>query len=258
MICLMYIEPMPSEPCVCINNRCVVDQVGEDKTEITITTDQTEYLQGEKILISTRNNGNQNVSIMNPFEYVEILENNEWKKVGPVGECPCRVSCKMPAFYILHPGTERNLTWDQKIGSCGRKLVMPGEYKISAEIRFPGGMERTIYSKEFVIKNIVLDYYDAAMYYINKGDYENFSDLIDEQDKLADEYYDIAFERYLIQDYTAARKNVTAAKNLYSCSLSLLLKTVLEGGEEEVIKNRYNSLISKCDKLLDEIFYETY
>ena len=91
-ICLAYIEPVPSEPCVCINNRCSVQAINE----VILTTDKTEYERGDtvKIVISA---GDKQIYVSYTFgtgvSFYQ-LRDNEWKKMTTECETNCMMVCE--------------------------------------------------------------------------------------------------------------------------------------------------------------------
>ena len=83
----------------------------------------------------------------------------------------------------------------------------------------------------------------------------NYWEEIGKKVRLADEYYDIAFERYLLKDYPSAIANATVARNAYSNVLTLSLIT-LEPEDVtsiEEMRSKYQPSINRCDDLLNNI-----
>lgn len=161
IICLAYSEPMPSEPCVCINNRCTV-QSGK---EVTITTDKEEYKQGETVKITVKNNfdnsiwylnGHSGCSDKNKSYTTYRLVNGTWKDVSPHVMCIQIVGAGLPIYKELTPSASTEFIWDQKIWSAvnGTLQAPDGKYKISVKYKESKEVEdlKEVYSNEFTIK----------------------------------------------------------------------------------------------------------
>lgn len=132
---------------------------------ITITTDETEYEQGEIIEITLTNNLNQNVQYWEGAEnrgipfIIEKFEDEEWKKISIPSACGCDPHCyqEAPGIMEIGQGGEINYEWDQKNG-CQGKFVDEGKYRAWFTYYNPfdptdfSKNTFTIYSNEFMIK----------------------------------------------------------------------------------------------------------
>ncbi len=160
--CLAYIEPVPHEPCVCINNRCTV-QSGK---EVMITTDKTEYEQGDTVKITVRNNLKE--SIWYPKHIYcgasfWLLETCEGEEV-PYYEI-CLWVAPDYRFTKLNPTEILEEEWDGKIHDLREykfrfaepgcyRIVFPCSYSVNKKKLYEdwGEHKETIYSNEFTIK----------------------------------------------------------------------------------------------------------
>lgn len=154
--------------------------------QITITTDRTEYKQGETVEITVRN------SLDKPIWYLDLdtgchrwwrLErqvNGTWEFIQVLPPIITRygeecISCPPPPDSVpmgelvikLEPDSEVNDTWNLKncevtSGELNLKFIEPGIYRLSFSYGFgkdssgnwvqDSWSEKTIYSKEFRIK----------------------------------------------------------------------------------------------------------
>jgi hypothetical protein len=152
--CFIFVSPFP-----------------EGATEqVTITTDKTEYEQGERVKITIRNNLDRKIS----FGYdggIEYLKNGEWITKGYFWSCPCGISscrcdirCDTEFSYIekLESNNEKSLEWDQKIPSCEPDMIKKeaqapfGQYRVRIPVFYGYNYYNStqIYSNEFRIKEI--------------------------------------------------------------------------------------------------------
>lgn len=130
----------------CKNNQCLAVDKGA-----TITTDEREYYPGQNIVITIKNNTEEAITIIAPWEFIEKFESNEWKKVGIVWQCPCGLVCESPGNQILEPGQEKTAVWNQRIGNtCNNQLPDGHTFRIGVKIKLHTE-EQTIYSNKFSI-----------------------------------------------------------------------------------------------------------
>ena len=87
------------------------------KAEVTITTDKTEYEQGEIVKISIKNISDKEMIICGPFCTVERFDNGEWIRIKRV-LCRCETYCKAAAYFSLYPGKTIELEWNQMESWC--------------------------------------------------------------------------------------------------------------------------------------------
>jgi hypothetical protein len=145
----------------------------EEKSEITITTDKTEYKKGEKIKITIKNNSTEKTfgwwDYFNFFSVLEVLKYENGKWISLKGEvfvaCPCEIASCETDLHELKPREIKETKWDQTLHWCeGRKekaeKLKVGRYRF--KIRY-GNIEEVAkdimvqgtkfaYSNEFVIK----------------------------------------------------------------------------------------------------------
>lgn len=145
--------------CRCVNNTCMAV---EEKQQVSITTDKTEYEQGEIVRITIRNNLDNEKWLHRPFYTIERSDNGNWIEMRRV-LCPCGALCKPIHHYILQPHGTIEFQWDQKETWCSdskrisktiSKQVPFGKYRVKSEISDTNKYKskKTIYSNEFTIK----------------------------------------------------------------------------------------------------------
>jgi len=183
------------ERCACVNNKCQrVDserECGVKETQVIITTDKTEYDQGETIKISVKNNLDKPIWYRRqiplefpPFWELEKFEENKWKTVYfylPVQEkekeiCILRFH-ERPTWYIdeLKPNSKISYQWNQKVcigdkdNGSEPEFIQKGRYRFAfrfglRKIHLSNYQEepwkgkedlmdtKIIYSNEFIIK----------------------------------------------------------------------------------------------------------
>lgn len=159
---------MPFQP-VCRDDKCVPKQL----EQVTITTDKTEYEQGETVKFIVKNNLDQKIVLIARDLMIEKLEDNEWKMVRVLGEC-CGKCRPVFSFDIL-PNSAENFTWDQKTFACEilgevAEQMSEGRYRSKGNYYFEGesGDRETIYSNEFTIKKTACTQ-DAASEFLYTG-----------------------------------------------------------------------------------------
>lgn len=142
-------ETPPYEPaCVCIVNECNIN------TGLIAQTDQKEYGQGEKVVLTIENKLKEKLATL----YGITVEEGYGIKSGQVRfdiECPCGAKCsKVPPVGFKNGKLE--FTWDQKDNACNQ--VSGGTYRFKFTWRITGDPDektllQTSYSNEFEIKN---------------------------------------------------------------------------------------------------------
>ena len=175
IICLAYIEPIPSEPCICINNKCTEKQ---PEKQVTINTDKTEYEQGE-IVKTTTFNGLEFFIYADSWKggwRVLQYKNEQWDEIFngrqrtlpiclceeyPDGNCPLW-EAPQEKFDEFKPSETVIWSWDQKIlqetdKGCYKQIdASPGTYKVEFRHFYtldPNKREwKKVYSNEFTIK----------------------------------------------------------------------------------------------------------
>jgi len=169
---------------ILLTNKLVIfeNQRGEvitKKGKITLTTDKTEYEQGEKIKVTIENNLNQNIWYYGTEEYAALYSCLEdyryalkiqklakskdiWNDVKAHYNC-CFMICyvKAPELKELNPKEKIFGIWNQKISNSKArivgKLAEPGKYRfvfvyyLSNNTNYPN----YVYSNEFTIKEKV-------------------------------------------------------------------------------------------------------
>ena len=149
-------------PCKCINNKCVFK---ETESQVTITTDKTEYEQGETVKITVKNNldnsiwylnGHSGCSDKNKSYTIYRLVNGTWKNVSPPVKCIQIIGAGLPIYKELTPSASTEFIWDQKIWSAvnGTIQAPDGEYRISVKYKESREAEelKEVYPNEFMIK----------------------------------------------------------------------------------------------------------
>ncbi|MDI6603282.1 MAG: hypothetical protein QME57_04220 [Patescibacteria group bacterium] len=128
-------------------------QIFPEPQEVAVTTDKTEYEQGENVAITVFNGLPRNIMFYPGFElnsnfFVE-RENSKWDKI--------RIYWPRPYDLILielNPGEKYAFGWDQKITGEDhpqRILAFPGRYRIGFTYKV-NEQRRSVYSNEFMIK----------------------------------------------------------------------------------------------------------
>lgn len=165
-----------SEREYCIGN------IEKAQNEITITTDKTEYEEGEKVKIMIKNNTDffwknydksDFTSQQITWGFIESYEDGQWIKKEPLWRCnkeDCFAICVPPLtdFFILKPKEEKTFEWDQQYLLCsapeyketeGRALLISDRYRVSSafanivnEEGVPEEFPEVFYSPEFKIK----------------------------------------------------------------------------------------------------------
>ncbi|MFH1712946.1 MAG: hypothetical protein ABH896_02045 [Candidatus Jacksonbacteria bacterium] len=120
---------------------------------VSVTTDKTEYEQGERVKVVVKNNSTREKCISPGFGVENFRI--KWEKIRKVG-CPCEIMCSLQQCENLKQGEVKEFSWDQEESWCsepqGRSETMyqqvpGGIYR--AEIQANGEI---IYSNEFTIK----------------------------------------------------------------------------------------------------------
>lgn len=137
-------------------------QIYAEAQEVTITTNKTEYGQGETIKITVRNALDKSIwylketcpsSCCNLFRW----ENNEWRNLGD--PMPCRQVVPPPTGGLhftqpdeLKPEGSISKQWDMTVGG---KVAESGKYRYSFfyGLSKDNFTEKIIYSNEFTIKD---------------------------------------------------------------------------------------------------------
>ena len=139
--------------CVCLDNQCKTIKVDMPVQQINITTNKTEYEQGERVKVVVKNNSTSEKCISPGFGVENFRI--KWEKIRKVG-CPCEIMCSLQQCENLKQGEVKEFSWDQEESWCsepqGRSETMyqqvpGGIYR--AEIQANGEI---IYSNEFTIK----------------------------------------------------------------------------------------------------------
>ncbi|MCK4729692.1 MAG: hypothetical protein KAT28_00085 [Candidatus Aenigmarchaeota archaeon] len=145
--------------------------------EVTITTDKTEYEQGETVEITIMNSLDfpiiPQAILPDKTKYIKFLgenygigfierfEEGTWIGVEPIWRCgnSCFVECNYK--HLFEPGEKRVFEWNQTILICDKvnrtekvKVVGAGKYRIGSAVWLGQDAEiyKTIYSNEFTIK----------------------------------------------------------------------------------------------------------
>ena len=160
----------------------------EQKPDVAVDIDKTEYKQGETVKITIKNNLDvqlrnydmvtEDASFHNQYigwGFIERFENGNWIKVEPLWRCDdtCFAKCKLSgSFFVLgqkgaarFPKDFKSFEWNQTRlicipGDIKSELVGPGRYRTSStfvnvkeELKGkPEELKRTFYSDEFMIK----------------------------------------------------------------------------------------------------------
>lgn len=124
---------------------------------VTVTTDKTEYIRGETVMITIENRTETEKWIM-PYRYwVERFDNNIWVQVPRV-TCPCGYLCNAPPGLKLQSGAQEQFEWSQEESFCDNfkevsRKPATGRYRVGTSISNVGDtQEEKMYSREFVIK----------------------------------------------------------------------------------------------------------
>ena len=149
--------------CKCENGKCEKVKI-ELVEEVIITTDKTEYEQGEMIKITIENNSDKEQKVSYPPYIIEEFKNNNWIEIKQIW-CPCGVFCEEVEWLFIKSEDELEYEWNQQKSWCNdlEFLTYPetisaqvsiGKYRIkSIKIGFPDSENHeTIYSNEFTIK----------------------------------------------------------------------------------------------------------
>jgi len=150
--------------CICNKNytppKCEEQEIAE---QVTITTDKTEYEQGEIVKMTVNNGLDKSIYYSYPQLGIERFDNGNWTQIKMV-----LAGCGVPGGFpygALSPNAKDELQWDQKEKWCSNpdpsvisdlisKQVLAGKYRIKSEIFDQNTPEnkQTIYSNEFTIK----------------------------------------------------------------------------------------------------------
>lgn len=82
------------------------------KGNVTITTDKLEYIHGENITITIKNNLNHPVIFY--YAGIQGFVDNEWQTVDGDVECECLTLCKAAEISLL-PSQTKQYIWNQEI-----------------------------------------------------------------------------------------------------------------------------------------------
>ena len=105
--------------------RAIEDEIIKDgKTKVTITTDKTEYRQGEKVKIIIKNNTDKKI-----FTWIsgycslgfQKYKDGKWKTIEGAFYprcCPCGTVCEPRDCIYMAPGETSEKEWDQIIDWC--------------------------------------------------------------------------------------------------------------------------------------------
>lgn len=139
----------------------------EEKTlgEVTITTDKTEYEQGEEISYVVKNNKNSSIWFPQAFYLdtslfdIEKKEGDEWIVLGYSRKCPPPGYREAPPLIEIKSGEFQKLSWDQtfcNIITDKTEKASEGLYRIKFRyyLKPALGLEnyREVHSNEFIIK----------------------------------------------------------------------------------------------------------
>ena len=155
------------------------EQAYPEAQEVAITTDKTEYNQGESVELTVKNKSPQTIIMTDSpyscFSGIEILEGNEWVNIWQLGkykrDCnwAFKSTCEGNTRLLVIKTNESSIFyWDQKLWDCDPRTNHPsfseigdstfvftpnGRYRIAVTIYtdFPDKYE-VIYSNEFIIK----------------------------------------------------------------------------------------------------------
>lgn len=134
------------------------------KLEATISTDKTEYRQGETVKITVKNNTEKEKKTCSPFYTVESFDGEKWIEIKKT-LCPCEVVCRLATYIILQPTRLTEYEWEQREEWCSNpsristtisNQVPAGRYRIKSYIGAMKGECKEIYSSEFTIKESTL------------------------------------------------------------------------------------------------------
>lgn len=153
--------------------KSIEEGVESKKVDVTITTDKTEYKQGEVIKITVMNNSDRSIwyydSGCYPWWELEAKEGRNWqsKKITPPiltkfgEEC---ISCPPPKnleelIFEMKPKFKISNTWNLRnceiiSGKLNLVSIKPGAYRVSFCYGFTKDSyrEKIIYSNEFIVK----------------------------------------------------------------------------------------------------------
>ena len=142
--------------CKCENGKC--EKVKKELVEeVIITTDKTEYEQGEMVKITIKNNSGEEQGMGYPPYVIEKFENNDWETIRQLW-CPCDddVLCSPHNSQL---GKSREYNWFQMESWCSDSTaisnqVPAGKYRIKFLVSETNSYIdlRDVYSNEFTIK----------------------------------------------------------------------------------------------------------
>jgi len=125
---------------------------------VTVTTDKTEYEQGETVKIIVKNNTEEEKETYTLLYVIERFNGDQWIEVKR-REDPCNLERELVAFLTLTSSQIIEREWNQKEEWCENLTLISnqasfGKYRLKSFIRSVGKLEweETIYSNEFTIK----------------------------------------------------------------------------------------------------------
>lgn len=127
---------------------------------VAVTTDKTEYEQGETVKITMENNFDEDIYYGGANgEAYNIWPYEEWTMVRHSMECPCGTLCKKASWILKKVGESWTTEWGQSMRCVPfiSRLEQPckqapaGKYRIAVWIK-KNGKTNKIYSNEFTIK----------------------------------------------------------------------------------------------------------
>ena len=150
-----------------VTGKQIWTNIPKSELGVMISTDKSEYGQGETAVIAIKNSSFKEAFIT--FPVIEKFENNTWSTIRTVWS-GCGVMGGL-LYLPLEPGKPFDYQWDQKEEWCGKgietfsKGVMPGKYRIKSAIVdrvksekedpnniFGKVTDKFVYSNEFIIK----------------------------------------------------------------------------------------------------------
>lgn len=119
---------------------------------VTVSTDKTEYKQGEYIEVTIANNSWHKIYVNEmfiPYFDIEKFDNGKWIQIT---SRVCDGWCAPSGSLVLLPKeTNENIWWEKSDGRYRAKIkasIFSEEFNLFAKTKF----EKNIYSKEFIIK----------------------------------------------------------------------------------------------------------
>ena len=129
--------------------------------EVIITTDKTEYEQGEAVKITVENDTDKKVRIYTPLLGIERFDNDNWVLVNmALGMCGVTGGL---VYNTIEPYNTAEYNWQQEEKSCNTLVIVSkpisnqvsvGEYRVKSVVMdlYNADNKQTIYSNEFTIK----------------------------------------------------------------------------------------------------------